>query len=369
MYPEEVKLAYRCMKTGDLDGLRGIFDKHSSLLKYKFVGGASWLHEAALYKLPDVVKFFIEMGIPVDVENDLKDTPLVIALGQGNSDVAEVLLDSGACIDYGVGWRATPLISAIYSGSLDTVKLLLDRGANINQPFGEPVQNPLDFAHVQNQEQIADYLVSCGAVSAGEDETEGAVEEYLRSGYDVLYELEIADKDLKIFVAPPSETRDCITLITDGMSNMPMNVPDNLEDYRYAELMINLPSDWLLSPDALMNEKFNWPVDWLIKIAKYPFQNDIYLGEEFSIIENGQPPEKISSSVDYTCFLLFLSKAEFYRPVFKNGKRVNIYTVFPIYTEEKEYEENNGVHSLLSRFKELGIDIVVNATRENAGIN
>ncbi|MGO4108998.1 suppressor of fused domain protein [Paenibacillus sp. YAF4_2] len=38
-----------------------------------------------------------------------------------------------------------------------------------------------------------------------------------------------------LFVAPAQERNYIITLITCGMSNMPMTVPDGAEDFSYAE--------------------------------------------------------------------------------------------------------------------------------------
>ena len=43
---------------------------------------------------------------------------------------------------------------------------------------------------------------------------------------------------------PPTRERPFHTLVTCGMSTRPMNVPEDAEELRYAELMLSLPPDW-----------------------------------------------------------------------------------------------------------------------------
>src|SRR4051794_16721558 len=51
---------------------------------------------------------------------------------------------------------------------------------------------------------------------------------------------------LDVHVVNPTPERDRYTLVTSGMSDAPMSVPEGLEPLRFAELMIQLPPDWPL---------------------------------------------------------------------------------------------------------------------------
>jgi hypothetical protein len=71
------------------------------------------------------------------------------------------------------------------------------------------------------------------------------------------------------------------------------NVPAGWEEYRYAELLIHLPADWPLTKKLLSDPKFNGPIRWLHKTARYPHEHQTWLGGPVTIISK-DPPEKIT---------------------------------------------------------------------------
>ena len=50
-----------------------------------------------------------------------------------------------------------------------------------------------------------------------------------------------------VYVVAPTEERPYRTLITSGMSELPMTVPEGHDISPYAELMLSLPADWPLT--------------------------------------------------------------------------------------------------------------------------
>ncbi len=56
-----------------------------------------------------------------------------------------------------------------------------------------------------------------------------------------------------------------------------MNVPSALDEYElyYAELMIDLPPEWLVQDD---DENNYWPIRWLKILARLPIDSDTWLG-------------------------------------------------------------------------------------------
>src|SRR5215216_8015305 len=77
-----------------------------------------------------------------------------------------------------------------------------------------------------------------------------------------------------LLVVGPHEGRPYTTLVTCGMSELPMRVPiENPEDLgrvpelRHAELLLALPPDWPLRPEAFQHEENYWPLRWLKKLA------------------------------------------------------------------------------------------------------
>jgi hypothetical protein len=77
------------------------------------------------------------------------------------------------------------------------------------------------------------------------------------------------------------------------MSAKARNVPAGWEEYRYAELLIHLPADWPLTKKLLSDPKFNGPIRWLHKTARYPNEHQTWLGGPVTIISK-DPPEKIT---------------------------------------------------------------------------
>ncbi len=52
----------------------------------------------------------------------------------------------------------------------------------------------------------------------------------------------------------------------------------------------------------------------------------------------------------------------------EGGKKVQFYTVVPIYTEERDFEIKHGIAPLLQRLQERAFTSVVNVDRPNVGL-
>jgi len=71
-----------------------------------------------------------------------------------------------------------------------------------------------------------------------------------------------------VHVIPPGGDRPWITLVTSGMSERPMHVPDGLEDHAFAELVLALPPDWPLDEGEVSGGGGRtWPADLLRSLA------------------------------------------------------------------------------------------------------
>lgn len=61
---------------------------------------------------------------------------------------------------------------------------------------------------------------------------------------------------------------DRTILVTEGMSARPLVTPSGGEEFRFAELRLDLPPDWPLN--AVDDDRFTWPLDWLKRLSQYP---------------------------------------------------------------------------------------------------
>ena len=92
------------------------------------------LHAASRTGHLQVVRFLLRHGVPVNVQDSTKYTPLILASWYGHRDVAQCLLEHGADVDWLDGDGGTPLNSAAHRGHVDVVRVLLEHNANVNLP-------------------------------------------------------------------------------------------------------------------------------------------------------------------------------------------------------------------------------------------
>lgn len=170
---------------------------------------------------------------------------------------------------------------------------------------------------------------------------------------------------IAIHVIPPRPDEDSLVLFTSGMSDRPQKVPANCEDYRYTELILRLPGDWPLDLEALKEASNSWPFEWLKRIAAYPQQNETWLGGPFAIIANGEPPEPFAPSTGLSCMLLLKEPGDAGTVQCKDGKRIVLYSMVPLYSEERDLEETVGKAGLLERFQTHDLTLVVDPARVN----
>lgn len=83
---------------------------------------------------------------------------------------------------------------------------------------------------------------------------------------------EIVSDTVHIDVHWVKPTRDFpfARLVTSGMSDLPMSVPEDSGAPAHLELMITLPGQWRFDEDALDDERWYWPVGLLKALARFP---------------------------------------------------------------------------------------------------
>ena len=128
----------------------------------------------------DLVQALVEAGADVNItphgelaeENFLAgQTPLFGAAKKGHLDICEYLIRNGADVNAVTMTGATPLYTATEEGHLEVVELLIRQGADVNRSPKGPVahdlhienQTPLLIACMRNHEAIIRHLIESGA--------------------------------------------------------------------------------------------------------------------------------------------------------------------------------------------------------------
>ena len=164
------------------------------------------------------------------------------------------------------------------------------------------------------------------------------------------------------------------TLVTSGMSDKPMTVPEGLEDHKYAELCILLPEDWQIGgtnyatmEEAFKDENVYWPVRWLKTIARFPHGYDTWVGHGHTI-PNGENADPFSENTKLGCMILFPSLSlgsEFFQLKINEQKTINFYCLYPLYREEMEFKLKKGSDALLDKFDKYHLSDIVDIGRKN----
>ncbi|MDR1909571.1 MAG: suppressor of fused domain protein [Spirochaetaceae bacterium] len=168
---------------------------------------------------------------------------------------------------------------------------------------------------------------------------------YFGAFHNVFHELSSPDIHVDIAVIEPTKEHNYYTLITMGMGAHRMNVPPELGALERAELLISLPPDWNLEEDALADEKWYWPLQWLKILARLPIMEDTYLGWGHTLSNEGS----IAENTELEGILLLYPGAFHERASVCEipGGQINFYQLVPIYREEMEFKINNSVEHLL----------------------
>jgi hypothetical protein len=366
------------MDNRDAVAVRSLLAQHLDELKEK-----GWLHRlfhhAATEDYVEMLPLFVEFGVDINAPEDY-DSPegtIYYAACAGAVHVVRWLLEHGAQITYqfeGVT-RCVTLMGACASGHLEVVKLLVEQGgADINAVWCG--HTPLSNALMYGKKEVAAYLRSKGALEPWQLGAEqppvqpDAILEHIERHLGkpnplALQEIVPGDPAISIHVVPMP---DRVALVTNGMSARPMTVPAGAEAYRYAELVMYLPRDWPLGQQALGDPRHAWPIHWLRRIARYPHEHHTWLGGPSAIFANGEPPQPLAPNTQLSCLLLTTEASDFGTLGLPDGRRVEFYTVHPLYTEERDLEKQKGVPHLVGLFLEHHIRMVVDLHRPNVAL-
>ena len=172
---------------------------------------------------------------------------------------------------------------------------------------------------------------------------------------------EDSDSPVDLLWLRPSANRPYHTLVTLGLSDRPMDIPDSVPQKTMgerAELMIMLPPEWNISPDNLNSEQGYWPIAWLTMLADFARTPGNWLGTGY-VFPNGDPMTEIADTPFSGVLVLppFVSHPhEYYAFRSRDGTRLNLYALIPLYPGEIDLKSEQGLDILLEHFDKTGIN-------------
>lgn len=193
------------------------------------------------------------------------------------------------------------------------------------------------------------------------------IERYLGPIESVFHEIVSEHAHIDVHWVPPNPSREFHTLVTSGMSDAAMSVPEGVDAPEFAELHITLPANWEVSQEAFNDEANYWPLRLLKSLARLPFVYRTWLGYGHTV-PNGDPAEPYDASTGLCGALVFPSASvpEGFRTLrSRSGEEIFLYAVVPIHRDEMDYKLRRGVDALVDRFEAKGVSDLVDPGRDS----
>ena len=202
----------------------------------------------------------------------------------------------------------------------------------------------------------------------------GHIEKHVGPIHTVFHEIISDLVHIDVHWVKPSEAFPFHTLVTSGMSDLPMTVPEGLEEHRFAELCILLPTDWVIEgadyktmEAAFENENNYWPVRWLKTIARFPHEYDTWVGYGHTI-PNGEKAEPFADNTKQGCMMLMPSLSlgpDFHELKINEDKTIQFFCLYPLYKEEMDFKLKKGSDALLDKFDKYNVMDIIAVDRTN----
>jgi hypothetical protein len=210
------------------------------------------------------------------------------------------------------------------------------------------------------------------------DEISKYLSEFLGESTMVWHEI-ISDKvHLDIIVFPPQPNRDWWTLVTSGMSDLPMKAPEAAPDggdMQFAEIVISLPRDWftaddsgMISDDQLQDAQKFWPIRLIKFLGRLPHDYDTWLWAGHSV-PNYDPAEPYADNTAMSGVVLLppITWAEDkWAMRRKDGNLVIFLAAVPVYEDEMDYKLDYGIEALAEKFDAAGVTETLDIARPSA---
>jgi len=196
------------------------------------------------------------------------------------------------------------------------------------------------------------------------------IEHHLGPVSTVLHEIVSDTVHVDIHVVPPCEACPNTRLVTSGMSDLPMHLPDDVEVSPYLELMLTLPGDWPLDREQLQEERNYWPIRLLKTLARLPHKHNTWLGLTHTV-PNGDPAQPYAPGVafDGAILLLALSAPEdFDTLVIDDNTSIEFLSVVPLYPQEMALKLREGADALIDLLSDNDIGDVIEPGRHNPAV-
>jgi hypothetical protein len=172
---------------------------------------------------------------------------------------------------------------------------------------------------------------------------------------------------IDVHMVEPNPAHPYTTLVTSGMSDLPMTVPVGAGCSRYAELMMCLPADWPLTENAFRDETAYWPVRLLKTVARLPHEYNTWIAAWHSV-PNGDPATPYASETPFVGVVVapMVNCVPEARTITTDtGKDISLLALVPLHPAEVQLKLTEGTDALIAALDRGGVSEVLDPARSS----
>lgn len=109
-----------------------------------------------------------------------------------------------------------------------------------------------------------------------------------------------------------------------------------------------------------------WPLQWLRKVTHIPHIYDGWI-EEGVILPNGEPPQPFAPNTGLSSIMVCKPKEIGLENVHINQEDIKVYTLIPIYEEERNLALEKGHEYVVNKMVKKGVTDALDINRTNVG--
>jgi hypothetical protein len=186
----------------------------------------------------------------------------------------------------------------------------------------------------------------------------------------VFHEIVSDDLHIDIHHVKSSLFRRFEVLVTSGMSALPMVVPAESNEPRFAEIVALLPKGWPLTKESFSDERNYWPLRLMKTLARLPHEANTWLGFGHTIA-NAEAEDDMKPYAEGTglCAAVVLPPStlgeDFWSMKRKNAAEIFFWAVVPLHLSELKFKLQHGIDPLLDLFDKNKVTDLINPGRSS----
>ena len=175
-----------------------------------------------------------------------------------------------------------------------------------------------------------------------------------RFGEHRVSDLPVNDGDMSLLILDLELKTPVTIVMTNGLSDYKMPVPEKEVGLEYNELFFCLPNYW--EWEDTDNPRTNWVFPWIQRLAKYVVEENSWFGHGHTM-PCGKEMKSLSPTMKQNHFILLnpmLLEQEL-APIEVGGKTINFLAIVPIFPDEMDYKQGKGTRKMLIKLINKGI--------------